>query len=898
MLAVAGGEKTVAPLLDIVSASGKGRLSVACVNSPDSVTVSGDATAIRELERMMEVEVRLQTRALKVDTAYHSYHMEKVASAYLSSLQGVKWIEKPASEVTFYSAVTGGIKNSNFGAEYWTENLVSQVRFSQALETMASDLIKHGPTTKNQANVLIEIGPHSALQGPIRQTLSQFPGLTYTYCPSLVRKKEADRTVLSAAARLFELGLPVRLERLVSLQDDDTPRRCLSDLPPYPWDHSRQYWRESRLSRDHRLRQFPYHDLLGLLDVMSPLKEPRWRYHIGVERLPWLNHHVVERQVIWPGTGYMCMAIEAMKQLVRLRSPESTVVNLSMKHFEVAKAVIVPSEQFDGHSSEVEVQLILSSAENASEDSGWESLRILSALPDGSWAQNFSGMIRADLSSVGKLGETEWTADDSITHLAQSLEDLKRIRSQATTQVDPNTLYSAMAAAGNEFGPSFMSLKEVSIGKRVGFAKMIVPDIGLYMPQSVYQPHTIHPAVLDVPNHVMGLLFYEECCKAAVMPTTTSEFSISTEVTINPSDELLIACEIMPEGKRSAQGKTWLFKELDNGQRIGLICATDSIRLRAVGEEANNESDKPFSRKKNYRVAWGDHIDCLTESTYHGLVTSAYANPEGRLSIGDQLKLNDQAASIYLERALTEPISRPKSAAPHLDIFHDWIADYLGSSRQKTLLAGIETEIDKDELLQRSVASGIEGQMLARVGKHLPAILRGELHSLNVMIEDDLLNKFYMDGPLEASNVQAAEFVRLLAHNKPHMAVLEIGAGTGGTTASILRSLDAYGESLLEKYCYTDISAGFFEHAEKKFAKWRRFLDLRPLDISRNPLDQGFEPNTYDLIVASNVIHATPRISATLVHVRSLLKTGGRFLLVEMTRPTVAEGMIFGTLSG
>jgi acyl transferase domain-containing protein/protein-L-isoaspartate O-methyltransferase len=894
MLAVAAGENTVASMLKIVSASGNGRLTIACVNSPESVTVSGDATAIKELQRMMDLEAGVATRKLQVDTAYHSHHMEEVAADYLSSLKDVQQIEKPTSDVVFYSAVTGAIKDSGFEAAYWTENLVSQVRFSDALQAIAADLVKEGSSLPDAANVFLEIGPHSALHGPIRQTMSHIPDLKYTYCPSLVRKKDAGLSILSAAGKLFELGFPVEFRSVLRMQATDvSSRHCIDDLPSYPWDHSRKYWRESRLSRDHRLRQFPYHDLLGLLDVMSPLTEPRWRYHLGVDRLPWLSHHVVERQVIWPGTGYMCMAIEAMKQLVHLRNPNSTIARIALKDFEVKKAVVVPSEQFGGQNSEVEVQLVLS-PNTTSEDSPWESVRIISALPDNSWTQNFSGVVRADLATASNPEDSEWGGpDESEADLAQSLDHLERIRSLAQTAITPEHLYSAMREAGNDFGPSFTLLTEIWTGKRVGFAKMEVPDIGLHMPRSFHQPHTIHPAVLDVPNHVMGLLFYEECSKAAVMPTTTSEFKISGDITLKPGEELLIACEITPEGKKSARGNTWLFQQ--NGGQLRLVCSTTAIQLRAVGEAFGAEQDRPFSRKKNYGIAWGDHVDFLQQSAYHDLVTSSYINPEGRLDIGDQLMLNDQAAAILIERAMKEPVFRPAAAAPHLDIFHEWITNFLGSELHQNLLKDL-VESQKDDLLQRSLESGVEGQMLARVGKHLRAILAGETPSLPILLEDDLLNRFYMDGPLEASNVQAAEFVRLLAHNKPHMAVLEIGAGTGGTTGSILSALDAHGQSLLEKYTYTDLSAGFFEHAAAKFSKWARYLEFKTLDISGDPSSQGFEAGAYDLIIASNVIHATPSIADTLANVRKLLKPGGRFVLVEVTRPTVAEGMIFGML--
>lgn len=920
MMAVAAGEEIVISMCKIVTSSGKnGRLGVACINSPESVTVSGDETAVRELERMMELENGIATRRLVVDTAYHSHHMVSVGEAYLAELNEVEvGSGEPEKGVAFFSAVTGRLKTDGmFGAEYWTENLVSQVRFSDALQALAMDIMdSSGPNLRDLANIFVEIGPHSALQGPIRQTLTQVQGFKYFYLPSLVRKKDAAKSVISTVGRLFELGYNgIDFKAVLDMHEEvsDKSRQVISDLPPYPWDHSKKYWKESRLSRDHRLRQFPYHDLLGLLDVMSPIHEPRWRCHIGLDSLPWLGHHVVERQVIWPGTGYMCMAIEAAKQLTQLRNPGSTISSVALKDFEIKKAVVVPSEQFDGHGGDVEIQLVVS-ATTTSEDGPWESVRILSILPDSTWTQNFSGQIRVELAApatntVGWDGEHE-----TIAELAIALEHLQRIQSLANTPVDPETLYSTMRAAGNDFGPSFTTLTQVRLGKRVGFAKMVVPDFGLYMPKAYYQPHTIHPAVLDVPNHVMGMLFYEECVKAAVMPTTTSEFKISADMSLQPGDELVIACEITPEGKKAALGNTWLFKQDPCTSDLLLICSTRSIKLLAVGEGFDSSdyvlSNQPFHRKKTYDVLWTDHVSFLSEPTYHDLITKSYTNPPTRLPIAEQLWLNDQAAAIYLEQALSlslGPVSIPSSAPPHLSIFHNWITTFLNSPLYQTLLPSNLSESDKSILLEKSITSGIEGQMLAVLGSNpstLRSILTGESHPLNLMLQNDLLNKFYMDGPLEASNVQTAEFVKLLARENPRMRILEIGAGTGGTTASLLEhglTDEKSGEVRLDRYVYTDISAGFFGSAEEKFARWKGYLDFKVLDISKDPAGQvGWEGDgdKFDLIVASNVIHATPIIKETLGNVRKLLRPGGRFVLVEVTRETVAEGMIFGTLSG
>jgi acyl transferase domain-containing protein/SAM-dependent methyltransferase len=110
--------------------------------------------------------------------------------------------------------------------------------------------------------------------------------------------------------------------------------------------------------------------------------------------------------------------------------------------------------------------------------------------------------------------------------------------------------------------------------------------------------------------------------------------------------------------------------------------------------------------------------------------------------------------------------------------------------------------------------------------------------------------------------------------------VLEVGAGTGGTTASLLPVLPADRTT----YLYTDLSDFFFEQAARQFSEYP-FLRCRHLDIEQSPQVQGLGRHEFDLIVAANVLHATKDLRETLDHVLSLLRPGGMLLLYEVTDP-------------
>ncbi|CAL9585024.1 hypothetical protein SUDANB176_05116 [Streptomyces sp. enrichment culture] len=143
-----------------------------------------------------------------------------------------------------------------------------------------------------------------------------------------------------------------------------------------------------------------------------------------------------------------------------------------------------------------------------------------------------------------------------------------------------------------------------------------------------------------------------------------------------------------------------------------------------------------------------------------------------------------------------------------------------------------------------------------------------------------------------------AEYVRARRAADPGAAVsvLEIGAGTGGTTAKVLPALDGLGGGL--SYAYTDISRGFTQYGRGRYGADHPFVDFRTLDIEQPPADQGFEPGAYDVVLACNVLHATRRIDDTLAHARQLLRPGGVLIVLETTRKQDFFTLTFGLMSG
>jgi SAM-dependent methyltransferase len=160
----------------------------------------------------------------------------------------------------------------------------------------------------------------------------------------------------------------------------------------------------------------------------------------------------------------------------------------------------------------------------------------------------------------------------------------------------------------------------------------------------------------------------------------------------------------------------------------------------------------------------------------------------------------------------------------------------------------------------------------------------------------DTLTKLY----IATDACDRSEFIRHLGHSKPNLRILEIGAGTGASTVSMLKYLalpGPTGQALYSKYTFTDISSAFFVSAKDLF-KRNRNIEYRTLDISKDPAEQGFNGEKYDLVIATNVIHATKSLSESLRNVHKLLAPSGRLLLHELFSPSKWPNFIFGTLPG
>ncbi|KAH7480411.1 hypothetical protein FOMA001_g7495 [Fusarium oxysporum f. sp. matthiolae] len=166
-----------------------------------------------------------------------------------------------------------------------------------------------------------------------------------------------------------------------------------------------------------------------------------------------------------------------------------------------------------------------------------------------------------------------------------------------------------------------------------------------------------------------------------------------------------------------------------------------------------------------------------------------------------------------------------------------------------------------------SKSGDVTVQMVDRTGENLSRIFTREVEPLQVITEGDLLYDFYRGAFGTSSNTNVAEYVGLVADKSPGVKILEIGAGTGGTTYHVLERLrNADGTSKAAKYCFTDISPGFLAKAADRFSADASIMEFKALNIEKEPKEQGFSLESYDLIICANVLHAPRSIEEMLTH--------------------------------
>ncbi|KAK7991205.1 beta-ketoacyl synthase domain-containing protein [Apiospora arundinis] len=586
MLAVGVGEDEILPYLESLK---QGIAVVACQNSPSSVTISGDASAISELSTLLTIH-EIFNRRLLVDTAYHSHHMQAAAEEYRTSLGVVAQSSLPETAVKMFSSVIGGLKSSQFDGDYWVSNLVNKVRFCDALQA----LCRAGHTASKHTQphrIFIEIGPHSALAGPARQCIAGLEEpLPYSYTSVLVRGTGAIDSALAMAGDIFSRGYALDLSAASSLDPTRATAAVLNNLPSYPWDRSKRYWHESRLSRDYRLRKHPYHDLLGIRMTDNTPLRPVWRHMIGVEGLPWLRDHVIDGLIVFPGAGYLCMAMEAASQLASERYPARKMQRMRLQNVSFLKGLVIP----DGR-ARVEAQLAFSPEGTDTDNVMQHGFSVTTLTGEEQWNENCRGSIIVEFASDSKK-----SIFDTLVTYGETAGQLGPASARYMSGAE---LYYELNQVGNTYGPTFSGIQELHLGEDVAVSIVAIPDARAGMPANHHRRHIIHPSTLDILLHSSLPLVNQKMGAGSVMPVRIDNLDLSLEVESAPGSMLSAVTTVTSSRFRAAEANLLVFPGRGS-ETVTPVISVSGMELRSLAAEPLRDVESQAGRNMCYQIQW------------------------------------------------------------------------------------------------------------------------------------------------------------------------------------------------------------------------------------------------------------------------------------------------------
>lgn len=860
----------------------RGKAIIACWNSPKSCTVSGDVAAIDELHQQLKSE-QIPCTKLPVDCAYHSHHMEAVRKAYETALADL-----PTSDGTetipMFSSVTGKlVEPGKLTPSYWIDNLVSPVKFTDAVQSLLhfSEGKQQAHDHKAFASVFLEVGPHSALRNYLMDIFrgeTKFSDLSYA---TMLRKKfNGDDTALQAMGELWTKGCEIDMNKVNELSEPS----MLVDLPPYAWNHSLSFWEESYLSREYRLRPKARRDLVGYM--VPGCTEPTWRNFLRCNENPWIREHKVQGNILYPGAGMVVMAIEAAREIA---DPNEELLGFELRDVAIVTALRVPDT---AHGVEVMVQFhARRTGTKAAPSSSQYEFHVSSWSEDANeWTSHARGLISVTYKSSlspGMLEELELENKRVSSEFAAA-----RQRCQKPAR---SFLYDTVETIGMQYGKTFRNMTDLYAGKSESYGVIQVPDTKAVMPQNFEYNHIIHPATLDSVLHLLfpSISGAEQALNEAVVPFSFERIFVAADIPRTPGTKLHGFSTA-----RKTSYTTWMSsitistEELKEPKII-----MEGLGLASVG----SSSEQPETRACCFSQEWQADVDLISPKQIKDIV---YSRTIPNADDDSVLDLLEYVCLVYIYRCLEWFKTEGKTHIPqdgfwklYVEWMHDRIKEFPPVSPDvaevERLMAAAKTRISK------SHSGNITVQMVDRIGENLPKIFSREVEPLQVMLEDDLLYTFYQGAFGASYNSNCAQYIGLIADKKPGCAILEIGAGTGGTTGHILDRLRTEaGSSKASRYYFTDISPGFLAKAQERFSQDAAIMEFGTLNVENDPLEQGFQEEEFDIIVCANVLHATKNIQETLDNCRRLLKPGGQLVLSEVTIKRIFCGFIMGPLPG
>ncbi|KAI0096909.1 polyketide synthase-like protein [Nemania sp. FL0031] len=576
------------------------QLCVACVNSEESVTLSGDANAIDSLFQDLKGEIFV--RILETNRrGYHSHLVREVGPLYQELLDKHVFIDQlkkfvpNVGEIEMMSSVGRNSEDTKSvdirtvcRSEYWRDNLEKPVQFNGAMKKLLTGRKLH----------LIEVGPHAALRSAVEQIRKKLDiGDTMPYDPTLLRGRDADVCMKSLAGNLFTGGHVLDWPAVNGWSKDALEGfKVLHSLPPYPWDYSAGLvWDESRPSKELRNRKYPRHELLGSAQLASNGIELSWRNILKLEEIPWIRDHKVETQIVFPAAAYLSMVMEAMAQA---RDFDSLVPGaiFSFQNVNIMAAFVI-EEGASAQVAELHTTVAPRKISTSTKSTIWYEFSVSSWL-EGVSTLHCSGSIRVDREDEdASLFSQVVAVDDSIGYETLATE----------------RLYAKLREKGLCFGPEFLSLASIRTdSSRVRTSSIAATTLiqrQSQNPESKHPetPYNVSPTMLDacIQAPIMGSTAGNINDLGAYLPTFISRCVVRAPDTRSVGQKALIHARARMTGPGTAEVDSTMY----DGQGTPIIHFAE-VRLARYNTSADSqieesgESDLALQRHPCLRICW------------------------------------------------------------------------------------------------------------------------------------------------------------------------------------------------------------------------------------------------------------------------------------------------------
>ena len=877
MVSLLASEKRVKKAIaDYSSQEGldKPAVSIAAINGPESIVISGESEAIAAIGSKLEA-LGVKTKPLQVSHAFHSPLMEPMLAEFKAVANQITYHQP---KIPVISNVTGEKVGAEIAtAEYWVRHVRQPVRFAQSMKTL----------NEQGYELFLEIGPKPILLGMGRQCLPEDVGV---WLPSLRPGVEQWQQMLESLGQLYVKGLKVDWS---GFEQDYSCQKVA--LPTYPFQRER-YWLETNNGlpkKQYLSTSQAIHPLLGQkLNCAS--EQQIFQSVLGESSPAYLSHHRVFEQALFPTTAYLEMATAAGKYQLINR-------NLVIEDLFIRQGFILPPGEL------LSAQTIITPTDNQSYN-----FQIFSQQEqeneEQKWVLHATGKIRSD--------QTETTPKT----------DLEKYQRECSHSIEISQHYQQCRQIGIDYGSNFQGIYKLWSGENQALAEIKLPE-ELLGETIDYQ---FHPALLDAALQVtfsalpqtdsyktylpVGIEQFKVYCSpglslwayASVMtPVEETQESLTTQVTlVSPDGEIIatvkglqlkLATKQTLLGTETESLTDWLYEvEWRKKGILGKLLPPDFlIPPVEVSQKLTPSLAELVTQVDDARTS---EIGKILEELSVDYIVQALGSMGWSYQPTESFDLEaavQRLAIVPSQRRLFQRL---------LEILAE--VGILQSQQQRWQVQQTLQKVNPSEqsqsLLSQYPEEAATLTLLDRCASQLAVVLRGAIDPVQLVFpQGDLTTatQLYQDSSVaKVMNTIVEKTITQAIEKLPPsrgIRLLEIGAGTGGTTSYILPHLNPN----QTEYIFTDIGALFTSKAQEKFRDYR-FVGYKTLDIEVDPTSQGFESHQYDVIIAANVLHATSSIKQTLSHVRQLLAPGGMLVLYEATTRIKWADLIFGLLEG